>query len=162
MNEWSGCCPPPGDAAASREPPAGDEALAELLLKLSVEMDIPSLRCAVSFQQGFAAGVARGAGCRRIPARRAHGGQSLGVDGAHLHLLELHHAERRVLTRWHGAAGGAADGRRRRLLALRDEARGVCGFLLPLRVAVLVENGGGAVSSLVAGVRQGVVGLGRQ
>jgi hypothetical protein len=50
MNEWSGCCPPPGDAAASREPPAGDEALAELLLKLSVEMDIPSLRCAVSFQ----------------------------------------------------------------------------------------------------------------
>ena len=43
MNEWSGCCPPPGVAAASREAPAGDEAFAELLLKLSVEMDMPSL-----------------------------------------------------------------------------------------------------------------------
>ena len=60
MNEWSGCCPPPGDAAASREPPAGDEALAELLLKLSVEMDIPSLRRAVSFQLVFSEGCSRG------------------------------------------------------------------------------------------------------
>jgi hypothetical protein len=49
MNDWSGCCPAPGEAATSRAPPDGDDTLAELLLRLSVDMDTPSLHQNVNF-----------------------------------------------------------------------------------------------------------------
>lgn len=49
MNDWSGCCPAPGEAATSRAPPDGDDTLAELLLRLSVDMDTPSLHQNMNF-----------------------------------------------------------------------------------------------------------------
>jgi len=68
MNEWSGCCAPLGEAAASRAP-AGDM-FAELLLRLSVEMDMPSLRDARTAACDIVEGVTKAVLVGRAELRR--------------------------------------------------------------------------------------------
>ncbi len=92
INDWSGCCPAPGDPATSRAPPDGDDTLAELLLRLSDDKDTPSLHQNVNFHNDVSV-----ASSKLRPARRANCSQRLRVYCPHLNFLELDNAKRRIL-----------------------------------------------------------------